>query len=127
MNSGTVIKGLSGLFGALLLFIGVRWLIDPAGAAAGLDLPLLQGAARSTQIGDLAAFFLMTGGCALFGILGGRPGPLLAAACLVGLAAICRTLAWLLHDAAFATQHIGAEVVMTTVFLLARRDLDTER
>ena len=58
MNSGTVIKGLSGLFGALLLLIGARWLIDPAGAAAGLDLPLLEGAARSTQIGDLAAFFL---------------------------------------------------------------------
>ena len=127
MNSGTAIKGLSGLFGAMMLSIGIRWLVDPAGAAAGLDLPLLEGAARSTQIGDLAAFFLMAGGCALYGILGGRPGPLLAAATLVGLTAICRTLAWLLQDAAFATQHIGAEVVMTTLFLLAHRDLDAGR
>ena len=35
--------------------IALQWLLSPGQAASSLDLPLLSGAARSTQIGDMGA------------------------------------------------------------------------
>ena len=54
----TVIRILATLPGVALTIMGVRWLVDPAGAAAEIGMPLLSGLARSSQIGDLAALFL---------------------------------------------------------------------
>ena len=56
------------LIGAALLLTGLRWLTDPAGAAENLYMPLLDGAARSTQVGDLTAFFITGGILALAGV-----------------------------------------------------------
>ena len=44
--------------GLVMLLLGVGWVTDPAGAAEGLGMPLLEGAGRSTQIGDFGSFFL---------------------------------------------------------------------
>ena len=45
------------LLGAAFALQGLAWLIDPQRAAAGLDMALLDGLGRSTQIGDFASFF----------------------------------------------------------------------
>ena len=115
-----VIKIAAYFFGALLLVMGIRWLFDPAGAAASVGMELLEGVALSTQIGDLASFFVVGGGCALLGLIRNDKSLLAAAAALVGCTAVFRTLAYLAHGADFATAMIVPEVLMFTAFMLAR-------
>ena len=43
------------------LVTGLRFAVAPAGAAKGLAMPLLDGAARSSQVGDVGALFLGMG------------------------------------------------------------------
>ena len=48
-----IITLLVALASLLFVAIGVRWLVDPAGAAPELGLSLSQGLGLSTQIGDI--------------------------------------------------------------------------
>lgn len=105
------------VLGALFALQGLGWLLLPARAAEGLGMPLLDGLGRSTQIGDLAAFFLVLGATAALGAWRGRPVLLHVAAGLLGAAALGRTLAWALHGAAFAGAFIAIEVVAAAVLL----------
>ncbi|MEQ8513998.1 MAG: hypothetical protein RIC38_00195, partial [Chromatocurvus sp.] len=105
----------------LTLFLGLRWVVEPQAAAASLGMPLLDGLARSTQIGDISAFFFGIAAMLMLGLQTGRDSWLHAAAIFFALAAIMRTLAWLLHDAAFAGPLIAVEVALTLVILLAAR------
>lgn len=107
------------LFGALLTVSGIGWLFDPAGAAEQLGMPLLDGMARSSQVGDFTAFFIVAGGSALLGLIRGNKTLLAVAAALVGGAALFRTTTFLFHDAPFATATIVLEVVMCAAFIAA--------
>lgn len=115
-----VIKGLAYLFSALLLVNGMQWLATPAAAAEAFGMTLMDGIGRSTQIGDLSAFFIVAGGMGLAGLLRKDKALLLVPAALVGCAAVFRTVAFAAHGAAFATQFIVVEIVMLAVFLTAR-------
>ena len=53
--------------GLLFVFNGLMWLTSPADIASTLGMPLLTGHGLSTQIGDLASFFLVVG---IFSLLG---------------------------------------------------------
>ena len=64
-----VIRSLTLLPGVLFIGISLRWLIDPEAAAASIGMPLLDGIARSSQIGDLGAFFLAAGSMLLLGVI----------------------------------------------------------
>jgi hypothetical protein len=100
---------------------GVGWLVVPDRAAASLGMPVLDGLARSTQFGDFAAFFLTLG---LSILLGSRPGQargLYFPAALLGGAALCRTVAWAVHGAAFATTFVVVEIVASLLLLAAVR------
>ena len=114
-----IARVLAGLFGVMFLVMGLRWLFDPAGAAETIGLPLLDGVARSSEIGDLGAFFLALSTMVLLGVFGRGAHWLYAGSLLVGGAALMRTAAWLLHDAPFAAQMIIPEVVATGVLLFA--------
>lgn len=109
------------LLAAVTLFLGLRWVVEPEVAAASLGMPLLEGLARSTQIGDISAFFFGIAAMLMLGLQTGRDSWLHAAAIFFGLAAIMRTLAWLLHDAAFAGPLIAVEVALALTILLAAR------
>jgi len=115
-----VINVLAYLASALLLLSGLRWLVDPSGSAAGLGMPLLDGIGRSTQIGDLAAFFVVAGGFGLAGLLRKNAVLLYTPAALVGAAALFRLLATT-QGAALATQLIAVEVIMCVIFVAAAR------
>jgi hypothetical protein len=117
-----IIRVLAYLVSLLLLSIAVTWMIDPSKAAGDLGMPLLDGVGRSTQVGDLAAFFAVAGIFGLWGLISKNRFLLYAPAALVGFAALFRTLAFLLHDAALATQ-IGPEIVMLVIYILASRKL----
>jgi hypothetical protein len=105
--------------GLLFVTMGLRWVIAPEGVAKELGMPLLEGMARSSQIGDIGAFFISGGIMALLGALTLQRTWFLAAAIMVAAVALFRTLAWLFHDAAFATQSIAVEVVVLAIVLAA--------
>ena len=109
---------LAGLIGAMFFYLGVNWLVDPREAAEGLRSVLLDGTARSTQIGDTASFFLAMGGFALYGAYRQAGHWLRASACLLGGAAFARLVAWAFHDAPFTTFFIGVEVVSAVLLLV---------
>ena len=103
----------------LFLVIGLRWLLAPAGVAGEFGMPLLDGLGRSTQIGDLAAFFIGAGAMVLVGVLTRNRAWLLAPALLLSLTAVFRVLAWALHDASFAATQIAVEVVVAGLLVYA--------
>ncbi|MGE4605474.1 MAG: hypothetical protein AAEJ52_01890 [Myxococcota bacterium] len=109
--------------GVMMLLSGLQWLFRPQAAAEGLGMPLLEGVARSTQIGDLGSFFLATSTMILLGAIKANAQWLHGAALLLGGAALMR-LASLMHGAEFATQFILAEVVMTAILLICAAKLD---
>ncbi len=117
------IRGVAGLFGLLFFAMGIRWLVDPGGAAEGIGMPVLDGLARSSQSGDLGAFFVVAGGFALLGAITRNATLLYTPAALVGIAALFRLLAWLTQGAAFASAFILFELVACAVFLFARHRL----
>jgi len=107
----------------MFLLIGLRWLVDPSGAAGQLGMPLLEGVGRSTQIGDFAAFFLTLGVLILLALVTSQRTWYYPAAILLGIAAVGRVLAWAVHDATLALDLIAPEVIIAAVLLLAARRL----
>jgi len=101
--------------GVLMGLQAIGWLTDPAGAAAGLGMPLLDGVARSTQIGDMTAFFAGVTIMVLLGAIRKNATWLAAPALILGGAALFRTTAWLFHGADLATQFIVPEIVLTLI------------
>lgn len=114
-----VLKVIVAVPAILFLVIGLRWLLAPAGVAGEFGMPLLDGLGRSTQIGDLAAFFVGAGAMMLLGVLTQNKTWLLAPALLLSLTAVFRVLAWALHDASFAATQIAVEVVVAGLLLYA--------
>ena len=119
----TAIKLLVLLFGILFLVTGLRWLLAPAGIAPDFGLALGSGIGLSSQVGDMSAFFLTLGVCMLTGLTTQRSVWYYPPIMLLLLTAVGRVLAWLLHDAALATQLIALEVIVSLVLLFASRRL----
>ena len=113
------------VLGIFFFLQGVAWLVDPARVAAGLGMPLLDGLARSTQVGDLASFFMVAGATMVLGSQPGRAALLYVPAALVGGAAVTRTLAWLFEGADFAFLFIAVEVVVGATLITGARRLDS--
>lgn len=114
-----ILRVVTVLPGILFVVIGVGWIIDPASAAAGVGMPLLEGVARSTQIGDLGAFFLTMGLLILIGVTTLKRVWFYPPMMLLGLAATFRIVAWLVHGAALAGSMIAVEVIVTTLLFVS--------
>ena len=119
MMINTAIKLLVLLFGILFLVTGLRWLLAPAGIAPDFGLALGSGIGLSSQVGDMSAFFLTLGVCMLMGLTTQRSVWYYPPIMLLSLTAVGRVLAWLIHDAALATQLIAPEVIVSLVLLFA--------
>lgn len=112
------------IIGALpLAFIGLRWIFDPSGAAAGLEMTLLEGAGRNSQIGDTTSFFVCMAGFALFGIFKERRDFLYAATFLMGSVAVYRVLGGLVHDAPTIWNFVVIEVVTSAIWIAHARNM----
>ena len=109
------------LFALAFFSIGVNWIVDPAEAARTLEMELLTGMGASTQIGDMGAFFFSCAALIGVGSLTGRSAWLHAPALLLALAALMRTLAWVLGNAGFGGSLIVSEVVVASVLIAAAR------
>ena len=102
---------LSGIIGLFMLWICVGWVIDPESAAISLEMPLLEGMARNTQIGDFSAFFFTAG---LFSCIAAYRAEyvwLYASISLLGSAAIFRSLSVVVHGADPLTSAIVGEII----------------
>lgn len=107
----------------LFLSTGLRWLVAPAGVAPDFGLTLETGIGLSSQVGDMAGFFLTLGLCILLALVTNRRAWYYPAMLLLLLTAIGRILAWLFHDAALATELIAPEISVFLILLVASRRL----
>ena len=114
------------LCGVLFIVTGLRWLLAPAGVAPEFGLVLSSGVGLSSQIGDMSAFFLTLGVCILMGLTTQRPLWYYPPIILLSLTTVGRVLAWLLHDAALATDLIAPEVIVALILLIASRRLPAQ-
>ena len=114
------------LCGVLFIVTGLRWLLAPAGVAPEFGLVLSSGIGLSSQIGDMPAFFLTLGVCILMGLTTQRTIWYYPPIILLSLTAVGRVLAWLLHDAALATDLIAPEVIIALILLIASRRLPAQ-
>ena len=121
-----VLRAIVLLCGLLFIVTGLRWLLAPAGVAPELGLVLSTGVGLSSQIGDMSAFFLTLGVCILMGLSTQRVIWYYPPIILLSLTAVGRVLAWLLHDAALATDLIAPEVIVALILLIASRRLPAQ-
>jgi hypothetical protein len=105
----------------LFVVIGLRWLVDPASVSVEFGFVLADGLGRSSQVGDMSAFFLTLGICILMALVSGRRLWYYPPVMLLLLATIGRVLSWLVHDAAFAGSMIAIEVFVAAILLAAAR------
>jgi hypothetical protein len=117
-------KGLRIVVGApavVFLALGIGWLVVPAGVGPQLGMTLQEAVGLSTQIGDLASFFLTLGGCVLIALITGNRFWFYPPIMLLGFAAFGRVVAWFFHDAAFAYDMIAVEVAVAALLVFASR------
>jgi hypothetical protein len=110
----------------LFVVTGLRWLVAPAGVAPEFGLTLDHGVGLSSQVGDMAGFFLTLGICMLTALVSARRSWYYPAILLLSITVIGRIIAWLIHDAALALDLIAPEVIVATILLIASRRLPDE-
>ena len=115
----TLLRILVVLPGIFFTVMGLMWLTAPGSAAGALGMPLLDGVGRSTQIADLAVFFLAIGLMILLAATSLQGRWFQVPALMLLGAGIFRVLAWLIHDAALAVEPIALEVVVGCLLLFA--------
>ncbi len=103
----------------LMLIMGLRWLIDPAGIGPEFGFPLLSGLGLSSQVGNMSAFFLMIGICMLLGVVLRETTWFYPPVLLFILTAAGRIIAWLAHGASLAVQMILIELVVSMILIVA--------
>lgn len=113
----------AGIPAVVFISLGVAWLLVPGFASAQLRMPLLEGDGLSTQIGDLAAFFLTMGGSIAIGLVTHRAVWLYPAIMLLFLAATGRLIAWLAHGAGLALDMIVVELVVGSLLVVVARKI----
>jgi len=110
----------------LFVVMGVRWLVAPAGIAPDFGLALADGIGQSSQVGNMAGFFLTLGSCMLMALITERRSWFYPPMMLLAITALGRMVAWLLHDATLAVSQIMIEVIVAIILLLASRRVSQE-
>ncbi|MEM7800484.1 MAG: hypothetical protein AAF633_14915 [Chloroflexota bacterium] len=109
--------------GIFFLYTGYQWLVSPEAAAAALMMPLLSGAALSSQMSDIGGLFLGMGLVVMGAVVTQKGDWLLPVAIILACIGIFRLLAFALYDAALAVELVAVEVVLAVWFGFASRAL----
>ena len=112
-----ILRGILVLPALMFILLGLQWLADPASAAKGLGMTLMDGMGRSSQMGDVGSFFLMGGSMVLIGVITLRREWFYAPAMLVAGAAVVLAVVFVMMGWPFATASIIIEVVITALLL----------
>ncbi|MBU2643178.1 hypothetical protein KKI24_00600 [bacterium] len=110
----------------VFLFTGYRWLVSPEAAASTLMMPLLRGAALSSQIGDIGGLFLAMGLLVTGAVVSRKGDWLLSVSILLACVAIFRILAYSIHGAALVRQMVVLEIVLSIWFGIASRKISKQ-
>lgn len=110
----------------IFLFTGYRWLVSPEAAASTLMMPLLKGAALSSQIGDIGGLFLAMGLLVTGAVVSRKGDWLLSVSILLACVAIFRILAYSIHGAALIRQMVVLEIVLSIWFGIASRKISKQ-
>jgi hypothetical protein len=121
-----VLKLLVLLPAILFVVTGIRWLVAPAGIAPNFGLTVSDSIGLSSQIGNMAGFFLTLGSCMLIALISEHRSWYYPPMMLLAITALGRIVAWLLHDTTLAGSQIMIEVVVAFILLLASRRLPQE-
>ena len=105
------------LIGFLFIFNGFLWLINPSNIATSLGMMLLSDHGLSTQIGDLASFFLVVGIFTILGLYEKKKFWFYTPIALLSFAALSRIIAFLFHDAALSVDKIMVELIIAGFLL----------
>ncbi len=108
------------------LFTGFQWLVSPETAADALMMPLLDGAGRSSQMGDIGGLFLGMGLVVMSAVVTRKGDWLLPISIILAVIAVFRLLAFALHDATLIPQMIAVEIVLSVWFAIASQKLSVE-
>lgn len=81
-----------GLLGLLYLWLGTGFLFDPSGSGAEFGIEQLGVKGLASIRADFTAFFLVAGGCLVWGAWARRADPLIVSAALMGAAFIGRAV-----------------------------------
>ena len=114
-----IYRVIAGLIGTLMAATAWGWLLDPETAAGNLGMTYMDGIGRSTLVGDMSAFFVFLVAMCVLGAITKVGHYLHSAGLLLLLAAIFRTLAWVVHGAGFATTFIVLEVVCAALLFFS--------
>ena len=109
---------LSALIGVLMLLNCLWWILDPATAAKGLSMDLLEGLGGNTQIGDFTSFFFTAGLFACIGAYRAEYIWLYTTISLLASAAIFRSYAAVVHESEPLMSTIGFELIMSAALIL---------
>ena len=112
--------------GVFFLYTGYQWLVSPEAAASALMMPLLDGAALSSQMSDIGGLFLGMGLVVMGAVVTGKGDWLMPLSTILACIAIFRLLAFSLHDAGLIPQMVVVEIVLSVWFGLAARKLSVE-
>jgi hypothetical protein len=112
-----VLKMLAGLPALVFVIVGLAWWIAPQFVGSHFRMDLLGGAGLSTQIADLAAFFLTLGGTILIGLATGNRVWFYPPIMLLAFAIGGRLIAWLVHGADLTVDMIAVEAVVIGILV----------
>ena len=116
-----------GVMAALFTLLGLGWLFVPGVVSALMRMPLLAGEGLSTQIGDLASFFLAMGVSILIALLNHSAIWLYPAVLLLVFAAVGRVIAWLFHGAGLPLDMVVFELVVAAFLISVASKLTADQ
>ncbi|MCP4933541.1 MAG: hypothetical protein GY927_04905 [bacterium] len=114
------------LSGVFFLFTGFQWLVSPETAADALMMPLLDGAALSSQMSDIGGLFLGMGLVVMGAVVTRKGDWLMPISIILACIGIFRLLAFSLHDATLNPQTVVIEIVLSVWFAIASQKLSGE-
>ncbi|MEM7687856.1 MAG: DUF4345 family protein [Pseudomonadota bacterium] len=86
------LRGVLGLGGLLLIFVGAGFLLDPVQSGTDFGISAAGAHGLTTIRADFTAFFGVSGACFVWGALGRRRDPLIIGSALMLVVLACRLL-----------------------------------
>ena len=114
-----ITKFLSSIPAVVFLIIGVFWVLQPGIMAENFGMVLSSGLGLSSQIGDLGSYFVSSALMIFYGIYTNNTHWFSPPILIMLLTALFRTLSTFLHDAPFAADMIGSEILFSGILFYA--------
>jgi hypothetical protein len=114
-----ITKFLSSIPAVVFLIIGVFWVLQPGIMAENFGMVLSSGLGLSSQIGDLGSYFVSSALMIFYGIYTNNTHWFYPPILIMLLTALFRTFSTYLHDAPFAADMIGSEILFSGILFYA--------